>query len=79
MPTPEEEKIIICGAQINYANAKAACATMESTLEMDNLFRQAVADPPKDAIAYFDQVKKRAEKIMALSVEIMKLAKDFKS
>lgn len=79
MPTPEEEKIIICGAQINYQNARAAKAAAASTLEMDNLFRQTVDDPPKNAVAYFDQVKKRAEKIEELAEEIMQLARDFKS
>lgn len=79
MPTPEEEKIIVCGAEINYQNAKAMYAAAKSTLEMDNLFRQTVADPPREAVIYFDQVKRRATRIMELSKEIMELASGFSS
>jgi hypothetical protein len=73
----EEEKIILCGAKVNYLNARAAKAAAESTLEMDNLVRTLIPDLSGDAKRYFDKVKTRATKIAALAAEIVDLAKDF--
>jgi isopenicillin N synthase-like dioxygenase len=73
----EEEKLLICGALVNYANAKAACAAMDSTLEMDNLVRTLIPDLKGDAKKYYDQVKRRAEQIVNLATEIIDLAEGF--
>jgi hypothetical protein len=79
MPTTEEEeaKIVLCGAEINYLNARAVKAAAGSTLEMDNLVRTLIPDLAGDAKRYYDKVKTRATKIAALAAEIVDLAEGF--
>jgi hypothetical protein len=79
MPTEEEEaaKLLLCGAKINYLNARAIKAAAGSTLEMDNLVRTLIPDLSGDAKRYYDKVKTRATKIAALAAEIADLAEGF--
>lgn len=76
MLTPEEEKIIICGAEINYDTASAVERLADVMIETYNLFTQTVTDFSDRDGDYFAFIRERALTIKDLARDIKDRAED---
>lgn len=78
MPSPEEEKIIICGLEVGWHSADAARHAAHAITEIVNLVRQTTKNPDAKLAAYLDEVDRLASNIGNAADQIMQQVTEFR-